>query len=217
MLSGPEGTFIMLPVLLCVPMSARMDYTLLHQRVIWKLASLSPLLSLVLPPHRSLSTSISVCFAPRNRLCLGPFCVCLSFCYRVSFCSPPPRARASVSLTSRLPRLSGLSHWLCDESDRGWRCFRRFTAGSCLCQVQRRKERDERGLGDREKQMEDRAVHREMTKGERVREWNQRMRAKKGMRKRRLCRGAKKETEEENVSRVWNRKRGYTMFCCCFF
>lgn len=70
--------------------------------------------------------------------------------------------------------------------------------------MQRRKERDERGLGDREKQMEDRAVHREMTNGERerAREWNQRMRAKKGMRKRRLCRGAKKETEEENVSRV---------------
>lgn len=51
-------------------------------------------------PHRSLSTSISVCFAPRNRLCLGPFCVCLSFCYRVSFLfSSPTSARALQCLS----------------------------------------------------------------------------------------------------------------------
>lgn len=53
--------------------------------------------------------------------------------------------------------------------------------------------RDERKAmkGERGKQMEDRAVHREMTRGERGRKWNQRMRAKKGMRKRRLCREKK--------------------------
>ena len=45
-------------------------------------------------------------------------------------------------------------------------------------------------VGGGGEQMEDRAVHRETTKGERGRKWNQRMRAKKGMRKRRLCRGA---------------------------
>lgn len=82
-----------------------MDY---HPLCVWELCEslclyLPP--SLSLPFHHSFSTSISVCFTPHRRLRLGPFCVCLSFCYRVSFVLLFSKLTLDVSHL-RSPRLS---------------------------------------------------------------------------------------------------------------
>lgn len=87
MSSGPERTFIMLlilpPLCVCVCKVDGLQSTVCVSYV--KAGIFISLPSLSLPFHHSSSTSISVCFTPHHRLRLGPFCVCLSFCYLVSF------------------------------------------------------------------------------------------------------------------------------------
>lgn len=87
----------------------------------WKLVSLSPfLLSSFLAHNRASVQGFGpLCF-------LGAF-----FCYLVSFCPLPHQTSCRPALLD-----SCLLVFIeLRERDGGWLCFRRFTAGSHLCQV----------------------------------------------------------------------------------
>lgn len=111
------------------------------------------------------------------------------------------------------------------ERDGGWLCFRRFTAGSHLCQVQRLKESDERRAGDREKQMEDRPVRQWWRRAREQEGMKRRMRAKKVMRKGRFFRECRmrihKIEEKDGVSEhtdLWkNRLVGHIYYLTSCF